>query len=491
MATPPAIAKTPEGYVAPAGEDLRAWLAASFKEIFGANAPTFPTTPNGMLIDFATAIAVTFFEGGAAAANSGWFAAASGVALEKILSLFAFPRIPANSSVVNLVLYGDDATVVGGGALVAAETTNLKFIVGQATNITGNVAYVVRVTAAVAGEQYTVEIDGNAHDFNSVIGTGQEIAEGLRDAIINGGQQVTAVVPPRDDPFGNWLIVVEDNGLGPFVLDVQATGAGTIDRFQAARVDALAEVPGPNEALAGTVNIIDTPVNGWVGVVNTADADLGSNAESDAAYRARHRDQLMGKGSASEQAIRDAVANLPGVTYCAVRANDTDVPDGEGLPAHSIRVTVLGGDDLLIAQTIMRKKAAGIQTWGNESEFVLDGEGLLKEIKFQRPLLKYVWIGITITKGEKFPPTGDPGAAIAAATALWGDTNISIGDDVERFQFGTPINVIPGIKGAAVTLGFTLDENDPQPPLNAVDLVMSSTDLALFDSARVLVTINP
>ena len=491
MATPPAIAKTDEGYVAPTAEEIRAWLAAVWKELFGTNSPTFPTTINGKLIDFATAISVTFFEGGAEAANSGWFTAAGGVALEKILSLFAFPRIPASSSAVNLVLYGNDGTVVGGGALVSAETTNTKWIIGQATNITGNTGYVVRVTGAVAGETYTVEIDGQAHDFLSVVGTGQEIAEGLRDEIIQGGQQVSAIVPPIDDPQGNWLIVIEDNGLGPFVLDVQVTGSGTIDRYWAARVDALAETPGPVEALAGTVNTIESPVNGWVGLVNTADADLGSNAESDAAYRARHRDQLMGKGSASEQAIRDAVANLPGVTYAAVRANDKDVPDSEGLPPHSIRVTVLGGDDLLIAQTIMKKKAAGIETHGNESEFVLDGEGLLKEIRFQRPILKYIWASITITKGEKFPPAGNPGAAIAAATALWGDTNISIGDDVERFAFGTPINVVPGVKGAATLLGFTLNELDPQPPLAAVDLVISSTELALFDSARVLVTINP
>lgn len=491
MATPPAMAKTLEGYVAPAGEDIRAWLAASFKEIFGPNAPTFSTTPNGKLIDFATAIAVTYFEGGAGAANSGWFTAASGVALEKILSLFAFPRIPAASSVVNLVLYGDEGTVVGGGALVSAETTKIKFIVGIATNITGQLKYVIRVKAGAVGEDYTATIDGQDWTFTSVNDSLEDIAIGLRDAIIAGGQQVTAVVPPRDDPDGNWLIVVEDNGLGVFSLTVAATGDGEIDAFMAARVDALAESPGPNEALAGTVNTIETPVNGWIGSVNTADADLGSNAESDAAYRARHRDQLMGKGSASEQAIRDAVANLPGVTYCAVRANDKDVVDSEGLPAHSIRVTVLGGDDLVIAQTIMKKKAAGIQTWGSDSEFVIDGEGLLKEIKFQRPTLKYIWFGITITKGEKFPLAGEPGAAIAAAAALWGDTNISIGDDVERFAFGTPINVVPGIKGAAVTAGFTLNENDAQPPLNPVDLVMASTDLALFDSSRMLVTILP
>ena len=210
-------------------------------------------------------------------------------------------------------------------------------------------------------------------------------------------------------------------------------------------------------------------------------ADPESGIEEDL-LRGAEREQ------ADVRAIEDAVADIEGVTYVAVRENDTAAVDPEGLPPHSFRVTVLGGDEQTIAETIYRKKAAGIKTHGNESRFVEDGEGLLKAIFFQRPLLKYIWIGIVITPGEKYPQVGDPEAAIAAAVALWGDTNISISDDVERFAFGTPINVVPGVKGATVTLGFTLNALDPQPVLVAADLVMASTDLALFDSSRVLVT---
>ena len=115
-------------------------------------------------------------------------------------------------------------------------------------------------------------------------------------------------------------------------------------------------------------------------------------------------------------------------------------------------------------------------------------ENKLKEIKFQRPTLKYLWISIKITPGEKFPAVGNPEAAIAAAVALWGDLNISIGDDVERFALGTPINVVPGVKEAIVELGYTLNELDPQPLLSPADLVNTSIELALFDSSRILVT---
>jgi hypothetical protein len=490
MATPPAYGLTAEGYAAPTAEPIRAWLRLEWKEIFGQNSPIGATTPNGKIIDFATRLAVVLFEGGAGAANAGWFTGARGVALEKELALFAFPRIPASSSQVEIVAYGDEATLIGGGSLVSVETVKDRYITTDAITLTGNQGYVVRIKNASTGDSYGVEIAGQPWSYVAQPGDGaREIAEGVRDAIIAGGQQVTAVVPPDDDADGFWLVVVEDNGLGPFVLTATQTGAADTDAFQAKRVTALAELQGPREALAGTVNVIETQIAGWVGVTSTADATLGSNAESDAAYRARHREQLMGKGSASVQAIRDSVAQLDGVTFCKVRENDTDVVDGEGLPPHSFRVTVLGGDDDEIAETIFKKKPAGIKTYGNTSTFVLDGEGLLKEINFERPLKKYVWVEIVIVPGEKYPQAGTPLATIAAEVASWGDANLTISDDVERFALGTPINVVPGVKGATVTLGYTLNENDPQPVMVAADLVMASTELPLFDSARVLVSL--
>lgn len=489
MATPPAYGMTLEGVAAPTSEEIRTWLATTFREIFGANAPVGSTTPNGKLIDFCTRVATTYFEGGAGAANASWFSGARGVALEKVLALFAFPRIPASSSSVELVVYGTDATLIGGGSVVSVETTEDNFITSAGVTLGGNQAYVVTIENEVAGEDYGVDLAGQTLIYTAQGGDDREaIAEGLRDVIIAGGQQVTAVVPPAASPDGHWLVVIEDNGLGPFELKGAESAGAEMSIYQAKRVEALAELQGPREGLAGTVNVIETPIAGWAGVTNTADADLGSNAESDAAYRARHRDQLMGKGSASVQAIRDAVANLDGVTFCAVRENDTDFTDDEGLPPHSFRVTVLGGDDAEIAETIFRKKPAGIATYGNTSEIVVDGEGLPKTINFQRPTQKYIWIDIALTPGEKYPQVGDPEATIAAAVALWGDANMSIGDDVERFAFGTPINVVPGVKGATITLGFTLDELDPKPAMAADDLVMTSTELPLFDSSRISVT---
>lgn len=486
MATPPVAGLTLEGYAAPPQNEIREWLAASWKEKFGANSTTAPSTLNGMVIDFATLLAVSVYEGGAGAANAGWFPAAAGVALEKLLALFAFPRIAASSSKVSLVVYGTPLTLIGAGSLVGAETTGVKFITSGAVTLDGATAYVIRILAAVTDGIYRAELDGLVWDYQALITDDVlEIAAGLRDEIIGGGQAVTAQVIGLDTE-GNAILVIEDDGIGEFELFVTGIDDAEMDVQNARRVNALAELSGPREAQAGTVINILTPINGWAGVTNPADADLGSNAESDPAYRARHRDQLN-KGSASVQAIRSAVLALDGVTYCAVRENVTADVDSEGLPKNSIRVTVLGGDDLEIAKTIFATKAGGIQTWGNEFELVLNSEDKLAPVYFQRPIAKYIWVKIVATKGEKFVDLGDAGAAIAIALALWGDLNVGIGDDVERYQFGTPINTIPGIKAAVITMNSTAAAADPEPAYLDADIVCGSTDLALFDTSRITV----
>lgn len=492
MATPPTYGLTNEGYVAPTQEKIRAWLAAEWKELFGANSTVEASSINGKLIDFATRIAVTYFEGGAGAANAGWFAAAPGVALEKILSLFAFPRLAASSSTVSAVLYGADATVVNAGAIASVEVSKDKFLTTAGVTIGDDDSiYVVRIGDGISpGDAPSVTIAGTPYSYVvGLVDTKTDIALGIKAAIELGGVQV-AVFQPGNDPNGDALLVIEDNGLGPFTLAASnGGGPGDVEAYSAKRVDCVAEQTGPRTAFAGTLNTIETQVTGWDGVTNTTDADLGRNAETDAAYRARHRDQLQSKGSASAQAIRDAIAQLDGVTYVAVRENPDDVVDGEGLPPHSIRVTVLGGDSVEICETIYKKKAAGIQTYGAFNETIEDSEGNFITIYYQRPTSLYMWIRIDVSAGEKYPGSGDPLATIASAVALWGDINISIGDDVERFALGTPINTVPGIKAATITMNYTLNELDPQPPLFAADLVVASTELPLFDSSRIIVNL--
>ena len=112
---------------------------------------------------------------------------------------------------------------------------------------------------------------------------------------------------------------------------------------------------GPIQALAGTITSIDTPITGWDTCTNLADADIGTDEETDVELRARREQSVARDAQAIIDAIFAAVANIPGVTQTVVLENDTNSVDGNGLPPHSFQVIVVGGTDEAIADAIWLK----------------------------------------------------------------------------------------------------------------------------------------
>jgi hypothetical protein len=60
------------------------------------------------------------------------------------------------------------------------------------------------------------------------------------------------------------------------------------------------------------------------------------------------------------EAVDGAIANIDGVTRHKLYENDTDNPDANGLPPHSIAAIVEGGDATTIANTLRGVKGQGL-----------------------------------------------------------------------------------------------------------------------------------
>lgn len=66
---------------------------------------------------------------------------------------------------------------------------------------------------------------------------------------------------------------------------------------------------GPNSAVAGTIDVIGTPVSGWTGVTNQLDALVGSNVEDDTQALIRRLSLLAAQGNGPLQSIIAKVKN--------------------------------------------------------------------------------------------------------------------------------------------------------------------------------------
>ena len=102
---------------------------------------------------------------------------------------------------------------------------------------------------------------------------------------------------------------------------------------------------------------------------------LGTDLESDSAFRTRRQQLLQVVGTTTTEAIRDGVASVSGVTSAVLLENETDVTDGDGLPPHSFEVIITSTFDQSssttedldhfeeVATVIFNRKAVGIQTY--------------------------------------------------------------------------------------------------------------------------------
>ena len=162
-------------------------------------------------------------------------------------------------------------------------------------------------------------------------------------------------------------------------------------------VTAVAELPGAITADANTINQIFTPTRGWQTVNNVAAATPGSPVETDGQLRVRQQISTANPSLTVLDGTIGGVANLSGVTKVRGYENDTGSTDGNGIPAHSISIVVLGGDDMEIANEIALHKTPGTSTYGTTSETVFDAHGMPLTINFYRPTSVTITCTVTIT----------------------------------------------------------------------------------------------
>ena len=243
----------------------------------------------------------------------------------------------------------------------------------------------------------------------------------------------------------------------------------------------------------GTVVVIDTPVSGWDGVANGPTISVGTEEETDAHLRRRQQQSTTNTAYRHIEAIRAAVLNVPGVTFCRAYQNSTLVTDGRGIPGKDVGVVAVGGDDAEIARALFHEFGIAQLGYGNATVVFHDDQNIAYPISFSRPVAVPIWcaIQLEIVSDENIQifPSNGPDLIRAAIIAFahngharcepLGNAGFPPGQDVIRSYLYTPINSIGGARVVAVRLGLSPDSLAEQ------DIMVAWDHIGMFAAERI------
>lgn len=417
---------------------------ASWRATFGESVNLSASSRNMQIIGIEAEREAELWELAEAVFNAFSPDSASGSALDNLAALTGTLRDAATKSTVTLVAIGTNGTVLSSGRVVSVAQALTRF----ATTASATIA---TLTARATATAYAVgDLRSNGGNVYVCITAGTS----------SGGGGPTTTAADITDNTVHWKYL----------------GVGTAAVYVAAQ----AEQTGPNVANAGTLTVIETPVSGWNTVTNVHDADLGRAVETDAALRIKREDELRAAGDASTASIRSNVLQVSGVTACTVFENDTDVTDVDGLPPHSVEVMVQGGTDAGVAAEVFASKAAGIATYGTDSEVVVDDQGNNHTVYFSRPGAEDIWAIVTLVKDPlAYPLDGD--TQVKDAIVAFGDAQAT-GKNVVASSLAAQAFEVPGVLDVTSVLIGTVN-----PPVASTTIAMDLRDLAVFDTSRITV----
>lgn len=180
--------------------------------------------------------------------------------------------------------------------------------------------------------------------------------------------------------------------------------SGSID------VMATCQTPGDIYADAGTLNKIVTQTNGWVSVINNANAIPGLPVENDPAAKARQAVSTAKPSKTVLQGLIGGIAEITNVQRYRVYENDTNVFGyyGVPIPGHSICCVVEGGDSEVIGNEIYLRKTPGCDTYGDVDVEVMPPDPYLGDpppISFFRPTYVQVYVQVSVKQRTGYVDT--------------------------------------------------------------------------------------
>jgi uncharacterized phage protein gp47/JayE len=506
---------TDDGFIPKTLLDIRKEIESELISLNDANSTVkeeinfAPETLLGQLISTFAASHANVWEALEAVYQSAFRDTATGNSLDLVQQLNAVRRLADSfSRITGQAFFGSTGTLVPTGTLIS-KSTDPTVIFSTLTDITlsagtdevQNMSFSLvpdsgtftldfngQVTSSINFDATTTDIQtalNNLSNLSGVAVTGSFAADFVITFSGQDGRQPQNIISENT----NTLL----NGATPVIITISETTSGV---FQGT-VDMLATETGPKFANANILTVIDTPVPGITRTFNPTDAVLGSDIENDPDYRLRGSTRVVVSRSATSEAIRNNILDLNNVVgsvqivSAIILINNTLITNPQGQPGKSVQpvVYLAGGAttrDTEIAQAIFDSVGAGIETFGNVSNPIIDSEGLSHTIKFSRPDEINIFLELDLTTDSDFPTDGVD--LLKTEIVKFGDA-LGVGKDVIVFpQLICAINNVPGITDVVVRIGTainpTLDDN-----IIIDDGTGGNVEISVWDTSRIIITI--
>lgn len=249
---------------------------------------------------------------------------------------------------------------------------------------------------------------------------------------------------------------------------VTIPGSGTVT------VTATCQTLGAITAAIGQITTIVTPTYGWTGITNPSAAAPGQPVEDDFEFRARQAESVESPSQTEQEALKGAVADLPGVISVQIYENNTasaltTVNNGYnpgGFPPRSVTLVVNGGNGQDIAGAIALRKTLGCSTNGDQVYNVTDSHGDIMPIRFYLPSPQTILVSVTIQPLN--------GYTSAIGTAL----KQAIADYINSLSAGEGV-YISEVQVAACTVNT--DHRKPYFSLQGLEISVNPNPVGFFD----------
>jgi hypothetical protein len=281
------------------------------------------------------------------------------------------------------------------------------------------------------------------------------------------------------------------------------TGAVTFGPTGTTSVDFRAATPGAGPSVGANGLRIYQQRPGWETVSNELPSTPGVATESRQIFEARRAESVSIGGNGTAAAVRAAVANVVGVSDVFVYNNGSDAQilygaTGYPIPAHSIGISVAGGDSGDVAAAIHSKLDAGCGLPVSPGEGVLVTEIIEDTVNYSEPYPQYlirfvrpvpvpIYVKVEVANLSTLPSTYISDVQTAVADAITSgfeteDGQISlqrarIGGQIVAANYFAPIQALGGIVPISINIGLAPDPTDGPALTLGIDQLPVTTTL--------------